>query len=115
MYPRSSNSTDSFETAFPGIRSWARCKVRVLFTNSSGAAAIEYSVLAASIAVAIIVAVTGLGTQVTTLYDEVVVAVGATEPGRLMVCRPRSLGDAYVFHQVLNFYRRFRGQAAHRK
>ena len=46
------------------------------FSNKSGATAIEYGLIAALIAVAIIGAVTALGTNASTTFNEVAVQMG---------------------------------------
>ena len=45
--------------------------VREFFRNESGATAIEYALIASLIAVVIITAVQGLGTKVSTVFNEV--------------------------------------------
>ena len=46
------------------------------FSNESGATAIEYGLIAALIAVAIIGAITTLGTNISTTFDEVASQMG---------------------------------------
>jgi pilus assembly protein Flp/PilA len=46
-------------------------RVKSFLTNKSGATAIEYALIAGGIAVAIVTAVQGLGTKVTSLFNSV--------------------------------------------
>ncbi|MEM5518796.1 Flp family type IVb pilin [Henriciella sp. AS95] len=52
-------------------------KLMKLFKNESGATAIEYGLIAALIAVAIIGAVTALGTSTANTFNEVEAAISA--------------------------------------
>ncbi|MEM1086924.1 MAG: Flp family type IVb pilin [Pseudomonadota bacterium] len=52
--------------------------MRKFFENESGATAIEYGLIAALIAVAIIGAVGALGTNSATQFNKVATAIGAT-------------------------------------
>lgn len=47
-------------------------------SDESGATAIEYGLIAALIAVVIIAAVTALGTNISTAFDDVATAIGST-------------------------------------
>lgn len=49
----------------------ARCYLREFIGNEKGATAIEYGLIAALIAVVIITAVTGIGTNLSTKFGEV--------------------------------------------
>ena len=49
---------------------------RKLFKNTSGATAIEYGLIAAGIAIAIVVVVTTLGTELESLFQRVATALG---------------------------------------
>ena len=46
-----------------------REKIRVFFKNEEGASAIEYSIIAALIAVVIVAAVTDVGEQMNTVFE----------------------------------------------
>ena len=46
-------------------------RAKLFFRDNNGATAIEYALIAAGIAVAIVTGVTGLGTQVKTLFSNV--------------------------------------------
>ena len=48
-----------------------------LFADESGATAVEYGLIVALIAVAIILAVSGLGTKVKTMYEGFAVSLAA--------------------------------------
>lgn len=55
---------------------WWESLMQKFFSNKSGATAIEYGLIAALIAVAIIGAVTALGTNASTTFNEVAVQMG---------------------------------------
>ena len=55
----------------------AMSKVIAFLRNESGATAIEYGLIAAGIAIAIIVAVNGLGTQLNTTFTTVTTDLAA--------------------------------------
>jgi len=48
-----------------------REKIRVFFKNEEGASAIEYSIIAALIAVVIVAAVTDVGEQMNTVFENI--------------------------------------------
>lgn len=50
---------------------FARCTLRTLIGNEDGATAIEYGLIAALIAIVIITAVGGIGTNLTAKFTEV--------------------------------------------
>lgn len=50
---------------------FARCHLRNLVANEQGATAIEYGLIAALIAVVIITAVSGIGTNLTTKFTAI--------------------------------------------
>jgi pilus assembly protein Flp/PilA len=50
---------------------YARCYLRTLVANEDGATAIEYGLIAALIAVVIITAVSGIGTNLTTKFTTI--------------------------------------------
>lgn len=52
-------------------------KIRSLFTDEEGATAVEYGLLAALVAAAIIAAVTLLGQNLTAIFNRIAAAVGA--------------------------------------
>jgi len=53
-------------------------RIRNFFKSEKGAAAVEYGLLVALIAVVILVAVSGIGTQLVIIFNKVVVALGGT-------------------------------------
>jgi pilus assembly protein Flp/PilA len=59
----------------PGKHLWAGQQMRTLFSkflkDESGATAIEYGLIAAGIAIAIITAVQGVGTKLSTNFDSI--------------------------------------------
>jgi pilus assembly protein Flp/PilA len=60
---------------FQGINVWAGQQMKTLFSkflkDESGATAIEYGLIAAGIAIAIITAVQGVGSKLSTTFDSV--------------------------------------------
>lgn len=59
----------------------AYVKARTWMDRDEGATAVEYGIMVALIAVAIIVVVTALGGQLTTVFQRVVTALGGTPAG----------------------------------
>jgi pilus assembly protein Flp/PilA len=56
-------------------------RIKNFFKDESGATAVEYGLMVALIAVVIITAVTALGTNLSSKFDEVAGAVGAAGTG----------------------------------
>lgn len=52
-------------------KSHVKSRVRAFFANSDGATAIEYGLIAAGIAVAIVAAVFALGNQISNFFNEI--------------------------------------------